>query len=169
MECPKARRATASQPLCTTRRRTKPYSPRRRPSQQAAPCPAHAFDQLPWIAALERTPDALSPSDLADLSQIPDPPASRSVRRQRAAPDLVPSSRATPRAPTPPCDTTPPFSLRPTPPSRPTTPLSRFIPSRVLFHNLMPVLCDDQSSSPPTPPSLFHHLLSPNITTSICL
>ncbi|KAG6840190.1 hypothetical protein C0991_008354 [Blastosporella zonata] len=148
---PKPRRATASlcsTPVpsphpCTTRRRAKPYSTRRRSSQRATAI--HPFDQLPWIGTLDRAPDSLD--DIADLSQIPDPPSSPSVRRPTARPplpDLIPSPppRVAPSRPSSPLCDTPPFLLRLPSNSRPTTPLSRFLPSRVLFHNLMPVLCE---------------------------
>ncbi|KAH0584395.1 hypothetical protein H2248_009934 [Termitomyces sp. 'cryptogamus'] len=118
-DLPKPRRACPT----STRRRTKPYSSRRRPAVRG-PLPDHPFDALPWLAALDATPSSAL-ADIADLSQIPDP--------RRPVPDLV----QTP----PPCPSTPP--------SRPTTPPSRFVPSRVRFHNLMPVLCDDEFAFAP--------------------
>ncbi|KAG6918037.1 hypothetical protein DXG01_016889 [Tephrocybe rancida] len=191
--CPKPRRATVSvcptpaptpTPRSTcTRRRPKPYSTRRRSTQRVnapapAPHPIHPFDQLPWISALDAPLNPLV--DLADLSQlpIPEPPSSPSVRPQHNVNRKPPRFR--PRSP--PCDTPapapapalPPFPLR-TAPSRPSTPLSRFIPARVLFHNLMPVLCESPlndahcTSSPnssPTTSSLqpsFFQLLSPRL------
>ncbi|KAG6861664.1 hypothetical protein C0995_013666 [Termitomyces sp. Mi166 len=163
--------ATHSQRSPCTRRRPKPYSTRRRtshrPTRPTEPIPIHPFDQLPWIAALDATPSGLW--DIADLSQIPDSSVRRpkmQVMTRRAPPDLI---QTPPRAnsPSPPCDI-PALSRAVT--SRPTTPLSRFIPSRVLFHNLMPVLCEssnddlghDPCTSSPLQPSFFH-LLSPRL------
>ncbi|KAG6810298.1 hypothetical protein H0H92_012522, partial [Tricholoma furcatifolium] len=143
-----SRRALPPQP----RRRAKPYSNRRRAKRATDPIPkpVHTFDQLPWISALDTPSTSLW--DIADLSQLPDPPSSPSIRRPRRPPppDLIQSPPPKPsmssRAPSPPCDT--PFVARPVI-SRPTTPLSRFIPSRVLFHNLMPVLCESPYDNSP--------------------
>jgi hypothetical protein len=128
---------------------------------QRVDCPFDSFgrasvlDQLPWISALEM-PRGIG-CDIADLSQIPvneDPdafseavPASGPVRRRKnslrlspfgnghEAPNSeVPSRqlfllhRSTDRAPI--CPKTPP-------------PRIPFDPSRVIFHNLMPVFPHD--------------------------
>ncbi|KAF5386919.1 hypothetical protein D9615_001923 [Tricholomella constricta] len=149
------------------RRRSKPYPTplhRRRPSSRSSchpePAPIHAFDQLPWITALDAAPpDHFDIWDIADLSQLPDPPTSNCsnpalVRRRKTSPratELIPSSPllhltsslSERRSNTPLCDTSVPS---PAPvrvdTSRPHTPRPRFNPSRVLFHHLMPVLRD---------------------------
>jgi hypothetical protein len=132
-------------------------STRRRRHTQRIDCPfdsfgrATVFDQLPWISALEMLP--ATECDIADLSQIPvneDPspfseivPASGPVRRRKTslrsnpignghdAPSgeppsrqLFPLHRSTYNGPT--CPKTPP-------------PRIPFDPSKVTFHNLMPV------------------------------
>jgi hypothetical protein len=151
-----------------SKRRGKPtsYPPRRRRPLPRVDCRlepvSHPFDQLPWISALEVAPDLLNPWDIADLSQISDPlPATippsgpGPVRRRKT------SLRSNPLAPTPTPTATsqlPDDSAHPCPagsiaPFRDTsvypgsTPRSRFIPSRVLFRNLMPT-CDFHNDEP---------------------
>ncbi|KAF8810125.1 hypothetical protein BYT27DRAFT_7336901 [Phlegmacium glaucopus] len=130
----------------STQRRSKP-SPhparRRRPTRECRVTPrSHAFDDLPWIASLESSPDLINPWDIADLSLLPVPvselPASGPgpVRRRKT------SLRSSPLASS---KTIPPLPIRDTSlllsPSL-STPRSHFTPSRVLFQNLMPVACD---------------------------
>lgn len=123
-----------------TRRRTKPYSIRRRTLHAPEPLPViHPFDQLPWIPALDATP--CDRWDIADLSQLPD--SRPGLIARRLLPDLIQTPPARPSTPPPPPQ--PPCDTHPHP--RPTTPLSRFVPSRVLFHNLMPVLCESGNDS----------------------
>jgi hypothetical protein len=138
-------------------------SPRRRRPLARVDCqlesPPHFFDQLPWISALEAIPDSTSPWDIADLSQIPDPfprpvPASSPgpVRRRKSS--LRSNPLALPPAPTPSSQfqddlywapgSTLPFCDAPIACTQ--TPPPRFTPSRVLFHNLMPVY-NDQSDN----------------------
>lgn len=113
----------------------------------------HIFDKLPWISALDSSPEHLDPWDIADLSLIsdsyssdlPPPPGIGPVRRRKT------SQRSSPLAKEndehhnrgeelpwalPSRDN----SFRYTP--IPQTPFSRFNPSRVLFQHLMPVSCD---------------------------
>ncbi|GLB35446.1 hypothetical protein LshimejAT787_0210110 [Lyophyllum shimeji] len=166
------------------RRRTKPYpTPHlRRRSLSRPAChsqpPIHAFDKLPWTAALDAAPTHPDIWDIADLSQLPVPaapscvaPASGAgpVRRRRTslrsnsisnrtAPLSLSSSCSDQRPCTPLCDT--PFNV-PADTSRPQTPLSRFNPSRVIFRHLMPVLCDphnDESDHCTFIPALPLHL-----------
>ncbi|PPR03955.1 hypothetical protein CVT26_001160 [Gymnopilus dilepis] len=133
----------------SSRRRSKATSHsirRRRLAPRVPPPPSHAFDDLPWISTLDAAPELLNPWDIADLSLLPtnDLPSSGPgpVRRRKtslrsspvAAKSHPPSS---PGSPLPIRDT----SLLSTP-SSVSTPRSRFLPSRVLFHNLMPVSCD---------------------------
>lgn len=158
-------RIQAPRSSCTPvpRRRTKPYPTthqRRRPLSHSTCHPepsVHAFDRLPWIAALNSSPDHYDIWDIADLSQIPMPrssiPASGPVRRRK-------TSLRTSLTPTPPLPFPPPHpDRRPTTPPRETAvpfptsvqgdtsspktpPRTRFNPSRVLFRHLMPVLRD---------------------------
>ena len=135
------------QPTISPQRRPKssPQSVRRRrPTRECRVTPQpHAFDDLPWIASLETSPDITNPWDIADLSLLPVPPLSElpasglgPVRRRKTSLRSSPlaSSKSTSHLPI--RDT----SLLPSP-SQP-TPRSRFTPSRVLFQNLMPVACD---------------------------
>ncbi|KAF8911170.1 hypothetical protein CPB84DRAFT_1842416 [Gymnopilus junonius] len=136
---------------CTSssRRRSKAtsHSTRRRRLAPRIPCPpSHSFDDLPWISTLDAAPELLNPWDIADLSLIPldDSPSSGPgpVRRRKTSlrSSPVASSKShppiSPGSPLPIRDT----SLLSTPSV--STPRSRFLPSRVLFHNLMPVSCD---------------------------
>ncbi|KAG6836750.1 hypothetical protein H0H93_003826 [Arthromyces matolae] len=151
---------------CSRRPKSKPYASRRRQQQRSH----HPFDDLPWVDALN-SPATNDLWDIADISQIPDKRRKRASATS-AAPDLIQSP--------PPRET---FSSNRPPTSRPTTPLSRFIPSKVIFHNLMPVLCEfdpsnnhddlddatthDNLRNPctsisPLQPSFFH-LLSPRL------
>lgn len=102
--------------------------------------PDHAFDQLPWISTLQTAPDLTNPWDIADLSLIPDldsadlPSGLGPVRRRKSSlrsnpMDVSPTPESLPIR-----DTSPLLSVP--------TPRSHFIPSRVLFHNLMPVAWD---------------------------
>jgi len=126
------------------------------------------FDNLPWISALETSPDRSSGSDIADLSQIPVDPAQSSVsdpirRRKRSRPlsseaDRITHSRPEP-TPFPFHCTTDSFA------SRPRTPLSLIPPSQIRFHNLMPVVFDSHHDEHPlrrnsyilSPPPSPHH------------
>lgn len=153
------------------RRRGKPTSrpPRRRRPLSRVECrvepPTHAFDNLPWISALEATPDHYSPCDIADLSQFDNffsqsfPVSGPGPIRRRKT-----SLRANPLSPAQPpmADTFPgdsswaagstlPFCDTPNrfdPLSPRSTPRPRFDPSRILFHNLMPVSCDPHNDGP---------------------
>jgi hypothetical protein len=136
-----------SPPTTSPQRRPKP-SPqstrRRRLTRECRITPQpHAFDDLPWIASLESSPDVTNPWDIADLSLLPVSPLSElpdsgpgPVRRRKTSLRSSPlaSSKAISHLPI--RDT----SLLSSP-SLP-TPRSRFTPSRVLFQNLMPVACD---------------------------
>ena len=122
---------------CLTRRAEQQMPPRRRtkasPSRRRRLSPRaqghHAFDDLPWLSTLESAPEHTNPWDIADLSLIPDTPSSASgpIRRRKT------SLRSNPIA----SDHSPALLLRDTLPLP--TPRSRFLPERVLFHNLMPV------------------------------
>ncbi|KAF7363334.1 hypothetical protein MSAN_00988800 [Mycena sanguinolenta] len=63
-------------PLCSSphRRRTARPRPHRRRHCARAECPIesalHPFDRLPWISAMDASPDALDLADIADLSQL---------------------------------------------------------------------------------------------------
>ncbi|KAG6895329.1 hypothetical protein C0992_001870 [Termitomyces sp. T32_za158] len=151
----------------TKPRRTKPYSHSHSHSHSKrprAPLPLprapHPFDSLPWLPLLDATPSDRDVWDLADLSQLPDKPPVLIARRP--FPDLVQTAPLRPSTPQPPPPSTPtplptPLSLPlplplPLPPCDtrcPTTPRARarFVPARVLFHNLMPVLCDASDSA----------------------
>ncbi|KAJ7632497.1 hypothetical protein FB45DRAFT_912601 [Roridomyces roridus] len=101
-----------------TRRVSRP-----RHSKRIVESTLHPFDRLPWISALDVSPDVLDPIDIADLSQLVvddecGAPLSGPIRRRRT------SLRSSP------------IALVPKDPD--TTPASRFNPSRVLFHDLMP-------------------------------
>ncbi|KAF8959097.1 hypothetical protein BDZ97DRAFT_1426170 [Flammula alnicola] len=108
--------------------------------------PSHVFDDLPWISTLDTAPEHLNPWDIADLSLISDsfsdPLSSSSgpgpVRRRKTSLRSSPIISAKNGSPgsSPPRET---FFPNSQPVS---TPPSRFIPSRVLFHHLMPVSCD---------------------------
>ncbi|KAF9477357.1 hypothetical protein BDN70DRAFT_789922, partial [Pholiota conissans] len=124
-----------------TRSKAAAQSSRRRrlASRFDLPGPSHAFDELPWIASLDAEPELLNPWDIADLSLISDAdPLSSSgpgpVRRRKTS---LRSSPITAKSHSPARDTF--FPPAPQIVSPATTPRSRFIPSRVLFHNLMPV------------------------------
>ncbi|KII88632.1 hypothetical protein PLICRDRAFT_41828 [Plicaturopsis crispa FD-325 SS-3] len=152
---PSPRRAT-SKPLSlhcrsSPRRRSTPsqLSRHRRRLCARSDCPFEAvdapFECLPWISALEATPDVVDMWDLADLSQIviheeesccaagPGP-----VRRRKTSLRSSPlgSENSPARHPTIPypidCD----VHLR-----SPRTPMTRgaMLPSQVRFHNLLPV------------------------------
>ncbi|TFK43008.1 hypothetical protein BDQ12DRAFT_663113 [Crucibulum laeve] len=151
--------ASTPKPSCSSlRRRSKPGSHslrRRRPLSrvecrvESAPAP-HIFDQLPWISALDSTPEQLSPWDLADLSQIPDRTTSGPgpVRRRKTLLRSSPLRASDDDVPTDPSWVVSSLPFRETPLrlSSPdalhTTPRSLFNPSRVLFQNLMPVSLD---------------------------
>ena len=117
----------------------------------------HPFDQLPWISALEATPRSLSPWDIADLSQIADPFSPGPIRRRKTS--LRSNPMALPPTPTPPTQRSDDVSWaagstlpsNDTPISRSQTPPPRFTPSRVLFHNLMPVYNDQPRDCTFTP------------------
>ncbi|KAF8201695.1 hypothetical protein BJ912DRAFT_513200 [Pholiota molesta] len=131
-----------------TRSKAAAQSRRRRLAPRFDLPPSHAFDDLPWIATLDAAPELLNPWDIADLSLISDSsePLSSSgpgpVRRRktslRSSPITSAKNNHSP-GPSPPRETfIPPAQFVSTTPTR-----SRFIPSRVLFHNLMPVVsCD---------------------------
>ncbi|KDR81841.1 hypothetical protein GALMADRAFT_15674, partial [Galerina marginata CBS 339.88] len=139
------------------RRRSKAtsHSLRRRRLAPRVECrPSHAFDDLPWISTLDAAPELLNPWDIADLSLIPDSsfhdipssgpgPVRRRKTSLRSSPIAAKNSTSPSGSPLPLRDT----SLLPSPSV--STPRSRFIPSRVLFHNLMPVSCDCRSEQPP--------------------
>ncbi|KAF5324828.1 hypothetical protein D9611_004256 [Ephemerocybe angulata] len=149
-------------PTCSSpsRRRTRPAPRRRRPQIRAERGP-HAFDQLPWLSALEAAPEHTSPWDIADLSLLPaeseDGPGpvrrrKTSLRSNPMAAPCSPQSLPLPPSPSPaplsPLDTNSQFLFpcAPSPSPSPATPLARFNPSRILFRNLMPVShCDDGS------------------------
>jgi len=115
------------------------------------------FDNLPWISALENSADQSSSWDIADLSEItldqtrgPVVPSSGPgpVRRRkflsRSRPliseiDCIPDRLLSESAPLPFYDASGSFA------SRPRTPLSLIPPSRVRFHNLMPVFLDSNN------------------------
>jgi len=127
------------------RSRPSPQSARRRRStRECRVTPqSHAFDDLPWIASLESSPDLTNPWDIADLSLLPVPSLSEllhsgpgPVRRRKTSLRSSPLASSKAISLLPIRDT----SLLPSP-SLP-TPRSSFIPSRVLFQNLMPVACD---------------------------
>lgn len=136
---PSSRRRTRTANQSSRRRRLAPRD------NSHISAPTHAFDDLPWISTLESAPDFVNPWDIADLSLIPDAESSPSgpgpVRRRKT------SLRSNPMN-TPPSPSGSPLPTRDTslllPPSVP-TPRSHFIPSRVLFHNLMPVSCDTRT------------------------
>ncbi|KJA27505.1 hypothetical protein HYPSUDRAFT_52001 [Hypholoma sublateritium FD-334 SS-4] len=121
---PRRRARPNTAQVCTpvsSRTRSKAASRRRR---------LPAFDSLPWISTLDAPPELLNPWDIADLSLIADaalcaPPGPGPVRRRKT------SLRSCPITPTKPRETSA---------QSVSTPPSRFIPSRVLFHNLMPVV-----------------------------
>ncbi|PPQ81233.1 hypothetical protein CVT25_015757 [Psilocybe cyanescens] len=132
----------------SSRRRSKPTSRsvRRRRLNPRVDCrPSHTFDDLPWISTLDAAPEFLNPWDIADLSIIPDSDLSSSgpgpVRSRKSSLRSSPiistkNTSSPPSLPLPLRDT----SLLPSPSV--STPRSRFMPSRVLFHNLMPVSYD---------------------------
>ncbi|KAF9533532.1 hypothetical protein CPB83DRAFT_890026 [Crepidotus variabilis] len=146
-------------PPSTRTRRSKPSSSssssrRRRVSPRAnfrIAASTPSFDDLPWISTLEAAPELTSPWDIADLSLIPDSPTfeSASTSSSPSGPGPVrrrkTSLRSNPMDNSPPTTTTP-LPLRDTFASSSAssrlsvpTPRSKFLPSRVLFHNLMPV------------------------------
>ncbi|KAF4615372.1 hypothetical protein D9613_003222 [Agrocybe pediades] len=143
---------SAPSSTCSTRRRAKPASSKRR--RMAQRVEHHVFDELPWISTLEAGPELINPWDIADLSLIPDAELSSGpgpVRRRKTSLRSSPRSKtysssstsgSSPHYSIPTRDTLP-LSTPPVP-----TPRSRFIPSRVLFHNLMPVACDFRAESP---------------------
>jgi hypothetical protein len=110
---------------------------------------ASVFDHLPWISAV-KLPTQFNPCDIADLSQLPAGveksnfsdtiPASGPVRRRKTSlrsnplgdnSELeLPSRQLFPFHQSPSCDRN---SLKTPPPGIP------FDPTRVTFHNLMPV------------------------------
>jgi hypothetical protein len=110
---------------------------------------AMAFDRLPWISAMESTPEPSNTWDMADLSQLPadefsadesDASGPGPVRRRKT------SLRANPLAPGPETPETSPLRLRMQPldgahmSSSPRTPTSQtFDPSEIHFHDLLPV------------------------------
>ncbi|EDR10964.1 uncharacterized protein LACBIDRAFT_316004 [Laccaria bicolor S238N-H82] len=140
------------------RQRTVSHSLRRRRNSSRVECrvdPApHVFDQLPWISALECTPQFTNPWDIADLSQIPDPfpsdmsssiPLSGPVRRRKSSLRTNPISSSSDYSLPP---STRDTSLSPYLSPSVTTPRSRFNPSRILFQNLMPVSYDPHQQGP---------------------
>jgi len=118
----------------------------------------HAFDELPWISTLESGPELLNPWDIADLSLIRDDadlqpssgpgPVRRRKTSLRSSPRQKSSASSSGSSPHHhySVHTTRDTLLLSTPPVP--TPRSRFIPSRVLFHNLMPISCDFRTESP---------------------
>jgi hypothetical protein len=129
-----------------SRRRSKPPARRRRLAPRLDFPPPHPFDDLPWISACDAEPDLLNPWDIADLSLIPDYhlPSSGPVRTRKSSLRSSPRTSPTSSKNTPSIRDT---SLLPSPASVSTPPRPRFLPSRVLFHNLMPVVCDSSSDS----------------------
>ncbi|KAH9484003.1 hypothetical protein JR316_0003482 [Psilocybe cubensis] len=136
----------------SSRRRSKPTTRsvrRRRVNPRVESRPTHSFDDLPWISTLDAAPELINPWDIADLSIIPDSHISSSglgpVRSRKS------SLRSSPIASISNLSPSPPLPLRDTslfPPSNVSTPRSRFMPSRVLFHNLMPVSYDSRPEQP---------------------
>lgn len=144
------------QPICSpSRRRTKPgsHSLRRRRPHPRVERTSHSFDQLPWISTLESAPEHVDPWNIADLSLIPDPlpidvPESGlgPVRRRKTSLRSNPLGTNDPASDSPSSsESFPPLYDSDTSSFPPATPASRFIPSRVLFRNLMPVSRDDES------------------------
>ncbi|KAJ7740735.1 hypothetical protein DFH07DRAFT_1064177 [Mycena maculata] len=132
--------------LCSPPHRRRSVRPPRRRHCARADChiesALHPFDRLPWISAMNISPDALDPMDIADLSQlvVDDPPpqcgavapGSGPIRRRKT------SLRSNPLAPKG-------LTLHET---TPYTPLSHINHSRIHFHNLMPVFsCDHNARS----------------------
>jgi len=122
--------------------RRRPHAPRRhcRRADRHIESTLHPFDRLPWISAMDISPDALDPMDIADLSQlvVDDDqcgvvsPGSGPIRRRKT------SLRSNPLAPKG-------LTLHETTPH---TPPSHINHSRILFHNLMPVFsCDHNARS----------------------
>ncbi|KAJ7489832.1 hypothetical protein B0H11DRAFT_2010586 [Mycena galericulata] len=136
-------RSQSGRTPCHRRRSVRPHRRRQCPR---ADCPIesalHPFDRLPWISAMDISPDALDPMDIADLSQlvVDDPPDRRAavspgsgpIRRRKT------SLRSNPLAPKG-------LSLHETTPH---TPISHINHARIQFHNLMPVFsCDHNARS----------------------
>ncbi|KAJ7774701.1 hypothetical protein B0H16DRAFT_1361784 [Mycena metata] len=133
-------------PLCSTPHRRRTARPRRRRHCARSECPIesalHPFDRLPWISAMDAIPDAFDLADIADLSQLvvdePSPavpPTAGPIRRRKT------SLRSNPLAPKL------HNNLHETTPH---TPLSHYNPSRITFHNLMPLpmfSCDHTARS----------------------
>jgi len=163
--------SSASPSICTTttphrRRSVRPIRPSRRPRHcEHIDCPIastpHAFDDLPWISALDTDmpPDHVSPWDIADLSQLsPDEDRLSSgpgpIRRRKT------SLRSSPLAPPTVClpeDTVPPpLPLHEA--SNWSTPRSRIHRSRLHFRNLMPLF---SACSSPYPFGLEHSPFDP--------
>ncbi|KAH6919067.1 hypothetical protein BKA70DRAFT_1381667 [Coprinopsis sp. MPI-PUGE-AT-0042] len=127
------------QPCTPTRRRstkTGTHALRRRRGIVQRQTP-HPFDQLPWISAMETTPELTNPWDIADLSLLPESGLGP-VRRRKT------SLRSNPMdAPESPLPVQLPLQLNDDDlPSRPATPKPSqpsLLPSAILFRNLMPV------------------------------
>jgi hypothetical protein len=143
-------------PCCPTQRRRGPNirTSRRRRHCARTDCrfdtsgAAIAFDRLPWISAMDSTPEQLGTWDMADLSQLPadefpadDPDASGPgpVRRRKT------SLRTNPLVSGPELSDSSPLRLRMQPPDGvhmlcPRTPTSQtFDPSEIQFYDLLPV------------------------------
>ncbi|KAF7322877.1 hypothetical protein HMN09_00067100 [Mycena chlorophos] len=141
----RARRRVNATSSCSTSPRRR-HSARRRHCTQTDCCPirvsdrpsdCHPFDRLPWISALDATPDASSAADIADLSQLViDEPEHASagagpIRRRKT------SLRSNPLAHDPNPHTPPPHNH-----------------TRVEFRNLLPVFsCGAPTPSDPLLPS----------------
>lgn len=101
--------------------------------------PHHPFDQLPWISALDQSPEFTNPWDIADLSLLPPSGLLGPVRRRKSS--LRSSPMDDPESSPPLLPSHLPLSTDDLP-SRPTTPEPShpsLLPSAVLFRNLMPV------------------------------
>ncbi|TFK27363.1 hypothetical protein FA15DRAFT_701970 [Coprinopsis marcescibilis] len=131
-------------PTCPSRRRKAvgSHSLRRRRGLPRLERQPHPFDQLPWISALNAAPQLSNPWDIADLSLVPEPcsepeaptsgpgPVRRRKSSLRSSPLDDPETRPLP------------LQIHPLPATPTPTP---FLPSKILFRNLMPVNNDGSS------------------------
>ncbi|KAE9400740.1 hypothetical protein BT96DRAFT_992658 [Gymnopus androsaceus JB14] len=133
---------------------------------QSQPSSSSVFDNLPWISAMDLSPDEYNLDDIADLSQLPLPASSVEentttrgagpVRRRKTSLHRTSPLRAASGSSTQSIHH--PSSVlrhRPVSITSPSTPRPRLARSRIAFHDLMPLFTCDihkyRSSNPSSP------------------
>jgi hypothetical protein len=129
-------------------------------SSSSSSSSTHPFDRLPWISALDLSPEDCGLSDIADLSQLPVDDANFGVesvagpvRRRKSSLHRTSPLRAASGSSTQ--STYPSSILRNRQLPTPCSPRPRLAHSRIVFHDLMPLFTRDthkyrsSTSSPP--------------------